>query len=174
MKKITLLVAAFLFIGTAAFSQVIDRTPDEGGQGLISTKGSDGTGVYSADYFELDEDVVLGDLVFFGFGGSPQSGGDGTIGDYVTGFNVYIFANSDAEMPDGNPENAGNAVLELSDATDYELEEDFPDTGELGSNFTINVTDANGGDQVTLPAGEYWISAFPTVEGGPADAGRWN
>ncbi|HZW78545.1 MAG TPA: T9SS type A sorting domain-containing protein [Flavobacteriaceae bacterium] len=34
----------------------------------------------------------------------------------------------------------------------------------MSSNLTIDVTAANGGQEVVLPAGEYWVSAFPTIE----------
>ncbi len=164
MKKITSLFA-LLFVVAMGYAQdpVIDRFPDNT-TGLISTLGDDGTGVYCADYFVLDEETTLGEVTFFGLASTPG------MGIFVEGFNVFIYENG-GSTPAGNPEDFGTGVLELSeiDPADYLMEED----GQY-VNFTIGITQANGGNQVTLPAGEYWVAAFPNVIGGPADAGRWN
>ncbi len=40
--------------------------------------------------------------------------------------------------------------------------------------MALHVTAANGGTQVTLPAGDYWVSLAPAVVGDSAGAGRWN
>lgn len=164
MKKITSLLALSL-VAAIGFAQntVVDRFPDNS-TGLISTLGDDGTGVYCADYFVLDEDTTLGEITIFGLASNPP------MGIFVEGFNIYIY-NNVADLPDGQPEEPGTGVLELGeiDPSNYTMMED----GQY-VDFTVRVTDANGGQQVTLPAGEYWIAAFPNVIGGPADAGRWN
>ena len=166
MKKITLLASALLMTA-ATFGQnvLVDRIADNT-TGLISTKGDDGTGVYCADYFSLTSDVALGDLTVYGLNSNF-----GLIEPFTTGFNVYIYEISGA-VPAGNPEVAGSGVLELGDIDPslYTLTED----GAGSSEFKINITDANGGNQVVLPAGIYWVSVFPSVDGGPADDGRWN
>lgn len=166
MKKITLLASALLMTA-ATFGQnvLVDRIADNT-TGLISTKGDDGTGVYCADYFSLTSDVALGDLTVYGLNSNF-----GLIEPFTTGFNVYIYEISGA-IPGGNPEVAGSGVLELGDIDPslYTLTED----GAGSSEFKINITDANGGNQVVLPAGVYWVSVFPSVDGGPADDGRWN
>lgn len=166
MKKITLLASALLMTA-ATFGQnvLVDRIADNT-TGLISTKGDDGTGVYCADYFSLTSDVALGDLTVYGLNSNF-----GLIEPFTTGFNVYIYEISGA-IPGGNPEEPGTGVLELGDLDPslYTLTED----GAGSSEFKINITDANGGNQVVLPAGIYWVSVFPSVDGGPADDGRWN
>lgn len=166
MKKITLLASALLMTA-ATFGQnvLVDRIQDNT-TGLISTKGDDGTGVYCADYFSLTSDVALGDLTVYGLNSNF-----GLIEPFTTGFNVYIYEISGA-IPGGNPEVAGSGVLELGDIDPslYTLTED----GAGSSEFKINITDANGGNQVVLPAGIYWVSVFPSVDGGPGDDGRWN
>ncbi|HLW31975.1 MAG TPA: T9SS type A sorting domain-containing protein [Aequorivita sp.] len=163
MKKVTLIAA--LFVGAISFAQstVIERFPDDT-TGLISTKGSDDVGVYCADFFELTSDTPLGDFTFTGFGT-----GNLPIEVFVEKFNLYIFAH-DSGLPLGNPE-TGVSVLDLGE---LEIGEFVID--ETGGNtvFKVNVTQANGGDQVVLPAGKYWVSAFPSVIGGAADGGRWN
>lgn len=166
MKKITLLASALLMTA-ATFGQnvLVDRIADNT-TGLISTKGDDGTGVYCADYFALTSDVALGDLTVYGLNSNF-----GAIEPFTTGFNVYIYEISGA-IPGGNPEVAGSGVLELGDLDPslYTLTED----GAGSSEFKINITDANGGNQVVLPAGVYWVSVFPSVFGEPAGDGRWN
>lgn len=163
MKKITLLAA--LLVGAVSFSQtVIDRAPDHT-SGLISTLGDDGTGVYCADYFVLTTATELGDITIPGIASTPP------LGLWVEGFNVYIFSNSSG-VPGGNPELAGTAVVELAELEPADFMLDEP--GGNSAIFSLNFTQANGGTPVVLPAGEYWISAFPNVIGGPADSGRWN
>lgn len=144
---------------------IIDRLPDNP-SGVISTKGNDGTGIYCADYFTLTDDVILGDLTFYGFNSNFSA-----IEPYVTGFNVYIYGISNS-TPDSNPELAGTGIVELGDVnpTLYTLTEDNAGISE----FKINITQANGGIPITLPEGDYWISAFPSVIGAPTGDGRWN
>ena len=164
MKKVTLIAA--LFVGAVSFAQniVIDRMADHN-SGLISTKGSDDTGVYCADFFTLDAETAFGELTIYGL----NSNG-GSIATYLTGFSIYIFADAGG-MPLGDPEEGLDAIIALKelDSSLYSLVED----GQR-SQFIVNVTAANGGDQVKLPAGDYWISVFPTVLGTPAGDGRWN
>lgn len=163
MKKITLMAA--LFVGAVSFAQnvVVDRFPDNN-TGLISTKGSDDVGVYCADYFELTSDTALGEFKFYGLASTPG------MSVFVEGLNVYIFAD-DSGSPVGNPDEPAQAILELSEIplTDFTIDED----GQL-VDFTVAITDANGGSQVVLPTGKYWVSVFPNVVGGAGDGGRWN
>lgn len=162
MKKITLMAA--LFAGAVTFAQttIIDRPADHG-SGLISVQGDD-FGVYAADYFVLDNTTTLGEFSFTGFGT-----GNLPIGANVDSFNVYVFGHN-GNKPLGSPIDSGSAFLVLSeiDTDDFVLFE------EGNSIFTVDVTQANGGTAVTLPAGQYWVSAFPTVFGSAAGAGRWN
>ncbi|MCG2430878.1 T9SS type A sorting domain-containing protein [Aequorivita xiaoshiensis] len=167
MKKITLLASALLMTA-ATFGQnlIIERIQDNN-TGLISTKGDDGTGVYCADYFSVTSDVALGELTLYGLNNASAT----PIEPFVTGFNVYLYEISGA-VPAGNPEVAGSGILELGDIDPslYTITEDGQNT-----DFTVNITDANGGNQVVLEAGNiYWLSVFPSVEGGPDGDGRWN
>ena len=167
MKKITLLASALLMTA-ATFGQnvLVDRIADNT-TGLISTKGDDGTGVYCADYFSVTSDVALGELTLYGLNNASAT----PIEPFVTGFNVYLYEISGA-VPAGNPEVAGSGILELGDIDPslYTITEDGQNT-----DFTVNITDANGGNQVVLEAGNiYWLSVFPSVEGGPDGDGRWN
>src|SRR5690625_96145 len=139
---------------------IVDRVNDNT-TGLITTKGNN-IGVYSADYFELMAPVDLEDITFYCF----PSEGDALFLPNLNSFNVIIYENN-GTIPDGDPENPGTGVLELTNIAPADFV--YND-----GNFTINVTQANGGQPVTLPAGEYWITAYPSVSTGPTDNGRWN
>ena len=151
---------AVTFTTDSTSSAIVDREADNT-TGLISTKGNDNTGVYAADYFELTASVDLGDIRFYGF---PSEGPDFL--PTLTGFNVVIFEHS-GTTPDGDPETTGSGFIELTDIASADF--DYVD-----GVFTINATQANGGQTVTLPAGEYWISAYPSVSTAPTGDGRWN
>jgi len=165
MKKITLLFALVLMT-SIGFSQtvIIDR-PDNGVNSIIATLGNDGTAVYCADQFVLATDVTLGTLEVFGFNSN-----NGNLGALLLGMNIYIYDDV-AGLPGGDP-GVGGGVVELSNiaAANFTHTED----GAGDSNFLLNITDANGGTQITLPAGLYWMVAFPSVDSPPAGAGRWN
>lgn len=164
MRKTLLLTA--LLAGTVSFAQnvIIDR-PADNQTGLIATRGDDGVGVYTADYFELSSETGLGEVTFFGFVDKIPP-----LQPHVEAFNIFIFAN-DNGMPLGNPDNSQSAILSLENIapSNFSLVEE---TGN--ATFTVGITQANGGDQVVLPAGVYWISAFPSVIGGADGDGRWN
>src|SRR5690625_4856516 len=151
---------AVTFTTDSTSSAIVDREADNT-TGLISTKGNDNTGVYAADYFELTASVDLGDIRFYGF---PSEGPDFL--PTLTGFNVIIFEHS-GTTPDGDPETLGSGFIELTDIAPADFD-------YVGGVFTINATQANGGQTVTLPAGEYWIAAYPSVSTAPTGDGRWN
>lgn len=165
MKKFTLLAA--LLVGAVSFSQqvIVDRLNDST-TGLISTLGDSGVGVYCADYFVLNNATTLESVTVPGFTNEPP------LSIWIEGFNLYIYTH-DGSSPSGNPEIIGSGVVEFReiDPADYTLIED-PTTGE--TTFVVDFTSVNGGTPITLPAGEYWISAFPNVIGDPTGPGRWN
>ncbi|MGO3237699.1 MAG: T9SS type A sorting domain-containing protein, partial [Psychroflexus halocasei] len=135
--------------------------------GLISTKGNDGTAVYGADFFTITEEVTLGTLDISGFGSlDVSSGGLFSFESNITDFNVYIFEDNNG-APDGDPESGGElyALANITDAN-YTLTD--------GNFLQIDLTAANGGTEITLPAGNYWISAFPSATTAPTGDGRWN
>lgn len=175
MKKITLIAAA-LFVGATAFAQdiIIDRpTPADGGTGLISTVGDDFS-IYTADHFVLEEETLLGEFYFHAFG---QGDASGDVASYITGFNLFIFEDDGMGSPVGNPSwEESQAVLELKNLSTDKFHIQVLEQGEGildHTNIQINITEANGED-VTLPAGAYWVSAAPTVEGSAGGSGRWN
>src|SRR5690625_7416822 len=140
---------AVTFTTDSTSSAIVDREADNT-TGLISTKGNDNTGVYAADYFELTASVDLGDIRFYGF---PSEGPDFL--PTLTGFNVIIFEHS-GTTPDGDPETLGPGFIELTDIAPADFD-------NVDGVCTINATHANGGQTVTLLAGQYWISEILTV-----------
>jgi len=166
MKKITLVLAAFA-LGFTAFSQdvVIERVEDNS-TSIISTNGSDDLGVFCADFFTLEEDTTLGS---FTFPGTNSNGG--SIEDLLTGADFFIY-NDGGGFPDADP-TSDEALVNLRSVqlgAGFEIIVDEAADGD----FQINVTAANGGAQITLPAGDYWVAFAPAVEGGSAGNGRWN
>lgn len=175
MKKTTLLIAALL-VGAVSYAQnpgegeiVINREVG-GTTGLISTVGED-FDIYVADHFELTEDTKLGEFSFIGFG---QGAGNGYLESFITGLNVFVWKD-DGAAPLGNPawgQGETEAELEL---WNIGLDLFTIDESEQGRTvLTVNVANANNGEVIELPAGEYWVSAAPSVEGSAGGAGRWN
>ena len=167
MKKITLLLAAVM-VGSVAFAQstVIDRFPDNS-QGLISVGGNDELFVACADEFVITQRMAVGELKFNGFG-TPGS----DVPNLTTGFGLYIF-NDGSGTPLETPVATAGAILALENIPASDIT--ITDLGNNVTEFTIPVTAVNGGEQVILEPGTYWVSAYPitNIETGE-DEGRWN
>ena len=166
MKKIKLTLAAFALAFTAFAQDVVIERLTDNTTALITTNGSDDAGVFCADFFTLEEDTTLGN---FTFPGSYSSAVE--IGDLLTGADLYIYQDLNGS-PNANPTTANALVNLTSVQLGAGLELRLVDNIESG--FIINVTAANGGSQITLPAGNYWVAFAPAVVGGSAGAGRWN
>lgn len=168
MKKITLLAAALL-VGAISFGQntVIERIANTGGSALISTAGDDGTSVYCGDYFEITAETALGSILVNGLNSN-----DVQIEDELLGFNIFIYTDAGG-VPSSSPEVPGTGVAEIAitDTALFSITED----GAGAADFAVpSITDANGGTQVVLQPGNYWMVAYPTVEGAPGGNARWN
>ena len=166
MKKITLTLAAFALVFTSfAQNVVIDRIADNT-TALISTNGDEDAGVYCSDFFTLEEDTILGSFTFPGFYSTAIE-----IGDLLIGGDFFIY-NDGGGFPDADPTTT-DALVNLTSVqlgAGFEIIIDEAADGD----FQINVTAANGGTQVTLPAGDYWVAFAPAVLGDSAGGGRWN
>ncbi|MGJ8665577.1 MAG: T9SS type A sorting domain-containing protein [Patiriisocius sp.] len=138
---------------------------------MLSTKGNDDTMVIVADSFVLTEETAIGEIdVPGGLKENIQY-----LGPLELGFNIYIYAD-DNGVPAGDPTQPGTGILELSDIPSvyYSKYENGYPFGNRTDFTNIQVTDANGGNQVVLPAGTYWISLFPSVDSSPNGIARWN
>lgn len=171
MKKITLTLAAFALVFTAFAQDVVIERLGDTTTGLISTNGENDQGVYCADYFVLEEDTILGSITLDGFTSTFANFED----DNLLGADIFIYADGGG-FPEGNPtEDEGILVLRnipVGDGFETIIDENDVD----GQIHQVNFTAANGGAQVVLPAGEYWVSYAPVVLGDSADnaGNRWN
>lgn len=172
MKKILFLMTIPLCIASfSSFAQtvIIDRPLNEDGY-ILSTKGTDGSIFVAADSFVITEEIAIGEIDIPG-----RLSHTGYLGSLEVGFNIYIYAD-DNGVPAGDPTQPGTGILELSDIPPvYYSKYENGDTWWNRTDFNnIRITDANGGEQVILQPGTYWISAFPTVEGANDGMGIWS
>lgn len=188
MKKITLLLSALL-ISFAGISQSFQATtnigpsetnrnpsamlwdqPSIGGNGIISDYSSaDFIGVYSADDFELTTANTISTITVYGF----QN--DQNITSLLTGFDLYIYANSANDVPMSNPEIPGTGILEIVDLDPNGGALTIVEDGTGGVQFTVDIALANG-SALSLPAGNYWLVAAPRLDISPVTTAtsRWN
>lgn len=159
------------FVTITSFSQttVIHRPLTEDAY-VLSTKGTDGSIFVAADSFVITEEIAIGEIDIPG-----RLSHTGYLGSLEVGFNVYIYADNDG-VPAGDPSQPGTGILELSDIPPvYYSKYENGYTWYNRTDFNnIRITDANGGEQVILQPGTYWISAFLTVEGANDGMGIWS
>jgi len=167
MKKITLTLAAFALVFTAFAQDVVIERITDNTTALITTNGDADAGVYCSDFFTLEEDVTLGSFTFPGFYSSAVE-----IGDLLLGGDFFIYVDGGG-FPDADPTTA-DALVNLTNVQLGAGLELLLDADQIESGWIVNVTAANGGTQVTLPAGDYWVAFAPAVVGDSAGAGRWN
>jgi len=167
MKKITLTLAAFALVFTAFAQDVVIERLTDNTTALITTNGDADAGVYCSDFFTLEEDVTLGSFTFPGFYSSAVE-----IGDLLLGGDFFIYVDGGG-FPDADPTTA-DALVNLTNVQLGAGLELLLDADQIESGWIVNVTAANGGTQVTLPAGDYWVAFAPAVVGDSAGAGRWN
>ncbi len=167
MKKITLTLAAFALVFTAFAQDVVIERITDNTTALITTNGDEDAGVYCSDFFTLEEDVTLGSFTFPGFYSSAVE-----IGDLLLGGDFFIYVDGGG-FPDADPTTA-DALVNLTNVQLGAGLELLLDADQIESGWIVNVTAANGGTQVTLPAGDYWVAFAPAVVGDSAGAGRWN
>jgi hypothetical protein len=169
-KNYFLLLLAVLFTVSFQAQTVIIDQPDSAGSAdfnsLVCFEGNDGIGVYTSDDFVLTSDTILGEIDIYGLLSNTPNFTN------LLNFNIYIYADNFG-VPNGDPSQSGTGIVELSASpADFTLTED----GTGFANFTVRVTDANGGTQITLPAGTYWLSCAPVVDEPFSTGGtnRWN
>jgi hypothetical protein len=167
MKKITLTLVAFALVFTAFAQDVVINRLTDNTTALITTHGDTDAGVYCSDFFTLEEDVTLGSFTFPGFYSSATE-----IGDLLIGGDFYIYVDGGG-FPDSDPTTT-DALVNLTNVQLGAGLELLLDADEIETGWVVNVTAANGGSQVTLPAGDYWVAFAPYVVGGSAEGGRWN
>ena len=164
MKKNYIIISVFLLTVCTINSQVvlIDQ-PSNLNDGIVSSVLADsGFGTFSADDFTLTDNYSIDIITVNGFG----SGGT-DISVNFTGLDVFIYGDAGG-LPDSDPSSPGSGLLEIinlsptSPALVYDATDD---------SFTIDITMANGGTELVLGSGTYWLVVAAEV---PSDAVRWN
>lgn len=190
MKKITLLLAAFIFTMGATFAQdnvLLEQEP--GTSGFMSTNFSAlDAPIYMADDFGLDGEGTLTKAETSGFvsGGTDMQGMPlvaENLDDVLEGFEVYVFEDNNGE-PAGQPGD-GSEVLALTldaddDNLDIEIEEftaldafedpdildqiglDADDVVQYTYTFIVDIEGANE-EALELDGGDYWVVMAPNL-----------
>lgn len=162
MKRIlfTLMLLAPL-AGTIAQNVVIDRPPAYKTGLFMSTDPVDSPMIASADFFTVTERVALGDIMVYGQVAIQVPGGA-----EVDGATVFIF-NHDVATPAGRPDEPGTALVEIRDIpmgiVTIEDDPDGPAGATLYKIISIPLTEANGGNQIILEPGSYWMSVCAVI-----------
>ena len=114
-----------------------------------------GYGIYAADDFELTEEAGIATI---SVGGTQMTG---NFEDYLLGFDLFIY-NDVSGLPDGNPSVLGSGILEL---TNIDPLGDALTIEPNGSDYTVTVDITTAmGTEINLPAGTYWLVAFPRMD----------
>lgn len=111
-------------------------------------------GVYPADDFELTTNSTVTKITSFGF----QTDADLATGDNYQGFSLFIYENDpNQNIPNGIP-NDDAALFEIN-LTSNDPALTLGQSIDNSSIFRVefDITAANGGAELTLSAGKYWI-----------------
>ena len=150
---------------------LVDQSPDgtlTNFESVISTVNNTGAGVYVTDDFTLDAGYNIQSITAFGYNSNQE------FESTVTGINVYIYANSVANTPDGDPLQIGSGLLELVNVAPDGPAVEITSTGDGGFEIKVDIEAANGG-LVSLPAGDYWLVVAPSQDIPDfGNATRWN
>ena len=193
MKKITLMFGVLLFglsINAQEFTAesntpastppanasqaIIWDQPSIGGNGIISDYSTAADlGVYSTDDFNLAESTRIDKITVYGF----QNIGD--LDQVINGFDIHIYENDgQTNTPVGDPTQPGTGVVEFVDLSVLPIPPIVVEVinDESDYTFIVDVTIANGGVPLVLPAGDYWLVANPRVNIEDISVGetRWN
>ncbi len=167
-KKISFSLLAFMLFSSISYAQTIlverpaifpldDQYAEVAHEAL---RFGNETYMYSSDFFTLEEETTLLTADFFG---------EKILGFYqeLPAFSVYIFNNSVEGTPSGNP----NMVEALVHLEQIQLNQGVVVLNDDDDRFDVRVdfTQANNGNLVTLPVGDYWMIA--AAYGEDADAG---
>ncbi|AFL81776.1 hypothetical protein Aeqsu_2316 [Aequorivita sublithincola DSM 14238] len=177
MKKTTLLIAAVIFsfaansqsfpvnsIGSfpnythSSQSLLWDQTSFAPWGSYSSITNQSGNMIVSADDFELTQSSRIDKITVFGY-----ENGDNFL-DILEGLDLYIYGNSVDNSPNGNPVIPGSGLLEI---VNYDPLGDALNIINTDGNFyafELDITLANGGEELILPAGNYWVVAAPRLD----------
>ena len=127
-----------------------------------SDRFGDDTYVYPADNFSLSETTKLISADFYG---------EKIIGsfDEITAFSIYIMNNSSSDTPDVDP-NIEDALIHLERIEPGNGFEIIFENGTDEMDIRVDFTEANGGEDLILPPGDYWlVAAIYSPDAGAGD-----
>lgn len=127
-----------------------------------SDRFGDDTYVYPADNFSLSETTKLVSADFYG---------EKIIGsfDEITAFSIYIMNNSSSDTPDVDP-NIEDALIHLERIEPGNGFEIIFENGTDEMDIRVDFTEANGGEDLILPSGDYWlVAAIYSPDAGAGD-----
>ena len=137
-------------------------------ESIVSVMNNTGAGVYATDDFTLDAGYNIQSITAFGFNI------DQSFLTSVTGINVYVYANSTENTPNGDPAQPGTGLLELLEIDPNGPAVEITNTEDGGFDIKVDIEAANGAP-VPLPAGGYWLVVAPTQDIPDFDnSARWN
>ena len=153
----------FAFVTTENPDLVLVDRPADGTNSIISVDGTEGSQVFCADYFTIDAYTQVGKINVFGTNSNSAE-----LSPLLSGFSVYIYTDA-ASLPNGDLTTADVISLPNIPMSAVTVIEDANFVG----NFAIDLTAANGGINIDLNPGSYWIAVAAVVDD-PLGAGRWN
>ena len=157
-----------------ASQAIIWDQPSIGGNGIISDYSTAAElGVYASDDFNLAESTRIDKISVYGF----QNIGD--LDQVINGFDLYIYENNgQTNTPSGDPTQVGTGVVEFVNLSVLPIPPIVIEVVNDESDYTfiVDITIANGGVPLVLPAGDYWLVANPRVNIEDISVGetRWN
>ena len=139
---------------------VLVDQPSGGAIAPVSSVINGSVGTYASDDFTITDNYRIDTITAEGFG---ESGSD--ISTNFTGLDIYIYADAGGQ-PDSDPSSPGTGVLEI-----INLDPASPALSVVNNEFIIDITGANGGTEVQLTSGTYWVVIAPRV---PTNSVRWS
>ncbi|AFU67583.1 secreted protein, putative [Psychroflexus torquis ATCC 700755] len=150
---------------------LFDQSPDgtlTNFESIVSVVNNTGAGVYTTDDFTLDAEFNIQSITAYGFNS------DLSFESTVTGINVYVYADSGANSPAGDPAQPGTGLLELVNIDPFGPAVEIISSGDGGFDLKVDIEAASGGS-FTLLEGDYWLVVAPTQNIPDfGNATRWN
>ncbi len=128
----------------------------------ITHSNVDDKALWYADDFKLSSASEITKIKIFGITYDPND----FINNNLTGVDLYIYANSNDNIPSSNPSEVGTGLLEIINLDSASSALEIEDDNGLGTgvvNFTFDIEEHNG-SSFHLPEGTYWISFFPRLD----------
>ena len=161
MRKFLLIALCSLStIFANAQTTIVDHQPNLNG-GLLSSIGNEGNMIVVADSFTITNPTAIGELKIYG----NDHGSSSATNQGLAGFSLFIYQNV-GTAPNGHPDVPGSSYFELQNIALSQISVTTnPNGANIGKIVTIPLTTVNGGNQVILQPGTYWLVAAGNIDG---------